>query len=51
MYASGEVAIARGEIVAKEALNQTTNDDLTLVERPYVVALDCYKSAVRVTVA
>ena len=51
MYASGEVAVARGEIIAKESLKQTTNEDVVLVERPYVVALDCYTSAVRVTVA
>lgn len=50
LYATGEVAVARGTVVAKDALNQTTNEDRVLVERPYVAAIDCYKAAVRVTV-
>jgi hypothetical protein len=51
LYATGEVAVVRGQLVAKESLNQITNDDRVLVERPYVAAIDCYKSAVRVTVS
>jgi len=51
MYATGEVAVARGKVIAKEALDQSNNEDFVLVERPYVAALDCYRSAVRVTVS
>jgi hypothetical protein len=51
MYATGEVVVARGDVVAKNDLNRVTNETRVLVERPYVAAIDCYKSAVRVTVA
>jgi hypothetical protein len=50
LYATGEVVVARGTIIERDALNQTTNEDRVLVERPYVAAIDCYKSAVRVKV-
>lgn len=51
LYATGEVVVARGTIIERDALNQTTNEDRVLVERPYIAAIDCYKSAVRVTVS
>jgi hypothetical protein len=51
MYASGEVVVARGDLVVQQAMDQSTNDILTLVERLYVAAVDCFVAAVRVKVA
>lgn len=49
IYASGEVVVRRGKLFTPEhQLDTTTNDQLDLVERIYVVAIDCYKSAIRV---
>jgi hypothetical protein len=50
MFASGEVAVVRSEIEAHTTMNQATNETFSLVERMYVVAVDCYTSAVRVKV-
>lgn len=50
MYASGEVVLARGEVIAHTELDRTTNDVYTLVERLYVGAIDCYTAAIRVKV-
>jgi hypothetical protein len=51
MYATGEVSVARGSVTANNPINQYSNEIHVLVERPYVAAIDCYKSAVRVTVS
>lgn len=51
VYASGEVVVQRSELIAKDALNTNTNDNLDLVERIYITTVDCYKSAIRVKVA
>jgi hypothetical protein len=48
MYATGEVVLARGELVAQRSLNQATNETVTLVERGYVAAVDCMVVAVKV---
>lgn len=48
VYASGGVSIARGELFSHTELNRDTNELVTLVERMYVAAVDCYTSAVRV---
>lgn len=48
MYASGEVVIARSELVVETQMNRDTNEIFTLVERLYVAAVDCYTAAVRV---
>lgn len=50
MYASGEVTVARSETITASSLDQSTNDVYVLVERAYVVAVDCYTAAVRVKV-
>lgn len=51
LYATGEVVLWRGEVEAHEALNQTNNDLVALVERTYMVAVDCYIAAVKVNAA
>lgn len=50
MYATGEVMVARGGVLAKAVLDTNTNDILALAERPYVVAVDCFVAAIRVKV-
>jgi hypothetical protein len=50
MFASGEVVVARSEIVPKQEMDRSTNEIVTLVERMYVAAVDCYTAAVRVKV-
>lgn len=50
MYASGEIVLWRGEMVAHQELNRNNNDMIALVERGWVVAVDCYVTAVKVTV-
>lgn len=50
LYATGEVSVVRGEVVSKWAIDQTDNEVVALVERPYVAAVDCYAAAIRVKV-
>jgi hypothetical protein len=50
MYASGAVAVARGELLSGADIDRAKNDVVVLVERAYVAAVDCYASAVRVKV-
>lgn len=50
MYATGEVSVARGALIQKWELNRDNNEVVALVERPYMVAVDCYAAAVRVKV-
>lgn len=50
IYSSGEVALARGELIVKFDINRETDEVLVLVERLYVAAIDCLNSAVRVEV-
>jgi hypothetical protein len=50
MYATGEVTVARGEVFNKWELNRDNNEVVALVERPYMVVVDCYAAAVRVKV-
>lgn len=50
MYASGEVVIARGDLIQQISLNQSTNEMFALIERLYVAAVDCFTAAVRVKV-
>jgi hypothetical protein len=49
-YASGGVAIARGDLIVQADIDRTTNEVYVLIERPYVAAVDCYTAAVRVKV-
>lgn len=48
MYASGEVVLARGDLIVESGTNRDTNELFSLVERLYVGAIDCYTAAVRV---
>jgi hypothetical protein len=49
MYATGEVVVARGDMISQVTIDQVTNDVVVLVERPYVAAVDCFSVAVKVT--
>jgi hypothetical protein len=49
LYATGEVVIGQGEKVARTAINTEDNEIVTLVERPYIAAVDCFAVAIRVT--
>lgn len=48
-YATGEVMIARGEVDTKVLRNTSTNDIVALAERRYIVAIDCFAVAIRVS--
>jgi hypothetical protein len=50
LYASGEVLVARSEVISVGDVNRDTNEQVALVERAYVAAVDCYTAAVRVKV-
>jgi hypothetical protein len=51
MYASGQVTVARGELLVKSDIDRVENDVYVLAERAYVAAVDCYTAAVRVKVS
>jgi hypothetical protein len=52
MYASGEVMVERGSLIAPPAqLDRSNNEVYLLTERLYVASVDCFTAAVRVTVA
>lgn len=51
VYATGEVSVARGELITPDfQLNRENNEVTVLVERPYIAVVDCYAAAVRVKV-
>ena len=51
MYASGEIAVARSEVLAKSVLDRSSNETIAIAERIYMGAIDCgYVSAVQVRV-
>lgn len=51
IYATGEVTLARGEVVAPDPqFNRDNNEVSVLVERPYIAVVDCFAAAVRVKV-
>lgn len=50
VYATGEVSVARGEIIPKWELDRSSNEVTLLIERPYIAVVDCYAAAVRVKV-
>jgi hypothetical protein len=41
MWVTGEVTVARGELVSVPAMNTTTNDMTFLAERAYLISHDC----------
>jgi hypothetical protein len=49
LYATGEVFVGQGRKEVHTVFNPDDNEIVTLVERPYVVAVDCFAVAVRVT--
>jgi hypothetical protein len=50
VYGTGEVVVARSAVEVREAIDQENNDVYVLAERGYIVAVDCFAAAVRVTV-
>lgn len=50
MWATGEVLILRSNIVKQNELNRTTNENVVLVEREFIAAVDCMSVAVLVGV-
>lgn len=50
LYASGEVLVLRSGLFTKDELDRDTNESIDLIERTYIVAVDCYTSAVLVKV-
>lgn len=51
MYITGEVLIRQGrEVIVRDAFDEVNNDHVVLAERGYVVAVDGFAAAVRVTV-
>jgi hypothetical protein len=51
IYGSGEVSLARSDILTAQDINRDTNEEFVLAERAYVASVDCYLSAVRVKIA
>lgn len=50
LYATGEVMVARSDIISNVAFDYTNNDIYALAERRYIVAIDCFAAAIRVNV-
>lgn len=50
LYATGEVMVARSALRSFSLLDQYTNDIYALAERRYIVAIDCFAAAIRVSV-
>lgn len=50
LYASGEVMVARSNIESFVQTDYSTNDIYALAERRYIVAVDCFTAAIRVSV-
>lgn len=46
MWVTGEVFIARGELNVHTDMNRSTNEVVTLAERPYVVSVECVAAAI-----
>lgn len=49
LYVTGRPVIVRGALGVYESMNYTTNDEVALAERPYVLAVDCFAAAINVT--
>lgn len=50
LWATGEVVVLQGTIQSHNELNRTNNDNRLLVERDFIVAIDCYAAAVEVEI-
>jgi hypothetical protein len=51
LYATGGVAVRRGSSIVRQVMAHNDNEVYVLAERGYVVAVDCFAAAVRVTLA
>lgn len=49
-FVTGDMVLARSEVVFENSLDQTTNDAVVLYERLYVVGIDCLVGKVKVKV-
>lgn len=49
LYATGEVLIQRGALDVRDAVDMEQNDVYVLAERAYIITVDCYAAAIRVT--
>ena len=49
LYATGEVVVRRGPAIVRQAMAHNDNEVFVLAERGYVVAVDSFVAAVRVT--
>jgi hypothetical protein len=50
MFATGGILVRRGPVEIRQAIAHEDNEVFVLGERGYVVAVDCFAAAVRVTV-
>lgn len=50
LYATGEVTYARSDVVNVASMDTTNNDVVALVERGYLISVDCFTAAIRVTI-
>lgn len=46
VWATGEVTIITGDKMDQQVVNQSTNEVVTMIERAYVAAVDCYRAVV-----
>lgn len=50
LYVTGEVQYARSDKITVVSMETTTNDVVALAERGYIVSVDCFAAAIRVTI-
>lgn len=49
LYATGEVLVNKSELIHKDVFDQVNNDVVVMAERSYLVTVDCYTAAIRIT--
>lgn len=49
MYVTGEVLIGRSPLITPSALDTTNNNQVNLVERGYIAAVDCFAATISIT--
>ena len=50
LYATGEVVYSRSADLSVQSMDYSTNEVFAMAERAYLVAVDCFTAAIRVTV-
>lgn len=50
MYATGEVVVLQGNLETHQSFLEAENDSFVLIERPYLLAVDCFTARVDVTI-